>query len=51
MTSIRVYRERMTQAMVRAEIEKGMGTQFDPIFANIMIDIIDGDKDFELREK
>ena len=51
MTSIRAYRERMTQAMVRAEIEKGMGTQFDPIFANIMIDIIDGDKDFELREK
>lgn len=51
MTSIRAYRDRMTQAMVRAEIEKGMGTQFDPIFANIMIDIIDGDKEFELREQ
>ena len=51
MTSIRAYRQRMTQAMVRHEIEKGMGTQFDPIFANVMLEIIDGDKDFELREQ
>ena len=26
------------------------GTQFDPKFADIMIEIIDDDKDYELRE-
>lgn len=35
----------MPQEKVRAEIEKGRGTQFDPECADIMLSIIDEDKD------
>ena len=41
----------MPQEVVRAEIEKDMGTQFDPVFAEIMLNIIDEDRNYELREK
>ena len=41
----------MPQEKVRAEIEKGRGTQFDPECADIMLSIIDEDKDYELRQK
>ena len=51
MTSNRSYRRVMPQEVVRAEIEKGMGTQFDPVFAEIMLNIIDEDRNYELREK
>lgn len=51
MTSRRSYREIMTQDHVRAEIEKGIGTQFDPRFAEIMLNIIDEDTDYNKREK
>lgn len=51
MTSNRSYREVLPQSVVRSEIEKGKGTQFDPIFAQIMLQIIDEDKDYNLREK
>ncbi len=51
MTSKRSYREPFTQAKVREEIAKGKGTQFDPLFADVMIQIIDEDKDYELRQK
>ena len=40
----------MPQEKVRAEIEKGKGTQFDPKFADIMIAMIDEDKDNTMRE-
>ena len=40
----------MTQEKVRAEIEKGMGTQFDPKYAEIMVQMIDEDKDYIMRE-
>ncbi len=50
MTSNRSYRGEMPQEKVRSEIEKGKGTQFDPKFADIMLDMIDGDKDYEMRE-
>ena len=43
MTSNRSYREIMPQQKVRDEIEKGIGTQFDPVFANIMLQMIDDD--------
>ena len=36
--------------MVRAEIEKGKGTQFDPQFAEIMIEMIDADTDYRMQE-
>ena len=50
MTSSRRYRSILPQEQARAEIEKGKGTQFDPKFADIMIAIIDEDKDYQLRE-
>ena len=50
MTSRRSYREAMSQDKVRSEIEQGMGTQFDPAYAEIMLQLIDEDKDFSLRE-
>ncbi len=51
MTSRRSYRDALPQEVVRAEIEKGVGTQFDPAFAAIMLQMIDEDTDFELRQK
>lgn len=51
MTSNRSYREALPQHVVRAEIEKGKGTQFDPVFADIMISIIDDDTEYLMRER
>ena len=51
MTSNRSYREPMSQEIVRAEISKGRGSQFDPKFADIMIQMIDEDKEYTMREK
>ncbi len=50
MTSYRSYREPMPQEVVIEEIRKGSGTQFDPRFAEIMIQMISEDKDYLLRE-
>ena len=50
MTSHRSYRDIMPQEKVRSEIEKGMGTQFDPRFAKIMLEMIDEDKEYSMRE-
>ncbi len=51
MTSRRSYRDALPQAAVRSEIEKGKGTQFDPVFADIMLRIIDEDTGYDMREK
>ena len=50
MSSKRSYRDPLPQDVIRAEIEKGRGTQFDPRFADIMLDMIDGDTDYQMRE-
>lgn len=50
MTSHRSYRDTLPQNEVRAEFVRCRGTQFDPIFADIMVSIIDEDKDYSLRE-
>ncbi len=50
MTSDRSYRRHLTQDVVREQIEKGKGSQFDPFFADIMLSIIDSDTDFKLHE-
>ncbi|MBR1486278.1 MAG: hypothetical protein IJ597_03385, partial [Synergistaceae bacterium] len=50
MTSRRSYRDVLPQDVVRAEIEKGKGTQFDPIFADIMLKMIDEDKEYKMKE-
>lgn len=51
MTSNRSYRNALPQDVVRAEIEKCKGTQFDPKIADIMIAMIDEDKDYTMRQK
>lgn len=50
MTSRRSYRDPLTQDAVRNEILGGRGTQFDPRFADIMLRMIEEDKNFEMRE-
>ena len=50
MSSNRCYRKALPQDVVRAEIVKGRGTQFDPYIAGIMLDIIDEDKDYRLKQ-
>ncbi len=51
MTSRRSYRDAMSQEYVRSELEKGMGTQFDPAFAQVMLSIMEEDVDYKLRER
>ncbi len=51
MTSRRSYRDVLPQDVARAEIEKGSGSQFDPVFAKIMLEMIDNDKDYNMRQK
>lgn len=50
MTSRRSYRDIMGQAEVRAEIKKGIGTQFKRQQAEAMLKIIDADKSYELHQ-
>ncbi len=51
MSSRRSYRDVLPQEVVRGEVEKGKGTQFDPAFAEIMLAMIDEDTDYQMREK
>lgn len=51
MTSKRSYRNILAQDVVRSEIERGKCTQFDPVFADIMIQMIDEDIKYTMREK
>ncbi len=51
MTSHRSYRDILPQEVVRGEIEKGKGSQFDPVFADIMLQMIDEDKEYTMHEK
>ena len=50
MTSNRSYRTYMPQDIVKHELEKGRGTQFDPEIADIMLEILKEDKGYDLRE-
>lgn len=50
MTSNRSYRFAMEQKQVRLEIEKGKGTQFAPQYADIMLQMIDEDTEYAMRE-
>ncbi len=50
MTSNRSYRDLMPQASVRAEIERGKGTQFDPKIADVMLAMIDEDTTYSMHE-
>lgn len=50
MTSNRSYRDYLPQDVVREEIEKNIGTQFDETAARAMLEIIKRDKDYMLHE-
>lgn len=50
MTSKRSYRDILPQEVVLAEIEKGRGSQFDPVIAEHMISIIKKDTTYQLHE-
>ena len=51
MTSQRSYRDALPQNEVKMEIEEGKGTQFDPRIADIMIKMIDEDKNYDMRAR
>ncbi len=51
MSSKRSYRSVLPQAQIRAEVEEGKGTQFDPVLADIMLAMIDEDTNYQMREK
>ena len=51
MASKRSYRDVLPQREVYEEIKKGKGTQFDPVFADIMLRMMEEDKDYRMREK
>ena len=51
MSSNRSYRNTLPQEVIRGEIEKGKSGQFDPTFADIMLAMIDEDKDYNMRDK
>lgn len=51
MTSDRSYRGILPQERVRAELVKGKGTQFDPAIDQIMLDMIDEDTDYRMKQE
>lgn len=50
MSSKRNYRAEIPQDVIRKEILEGRGTQFDPVFADIMLEMIDDDVNYQMRE-
>lgn len=50
MASDRSYRKALPQATVRSEIEMGRSGQFDPIIADVMLDMIDDDREYKMRQ-
>ncbi len=50
MTSNRSYRNALPQHIVREEIVKSIGTQFDPVFAKAMVHMIDVDTEYHMQE-
>lgn len=51
MSSRRSYRDALTQDYIRGELVKGRGTQFDPIFTDVMLEMMAEDTAFDMREK
>jgi HD-GYP domain-containing protein (c-di-GMP phosphodiesterase class II) len=50
MTSNRSYRQYLPQEVVRSEIVKCRGIQFDPRVADAMLSLIDEDKEYKMHE-
>ena len=51
MSSPRSFRDALTQDAIRNEIFNGIGSQFDPQYAEIMLDMIKEDTAFQMREQ
>lgn len=51
MASNRSYRKALPQEVVRSEIEKGKGTQFDPEIADMMLAMMDEDQQYTLKQE
>jgi len=51
MTSKRSYRDIIPQELVREELINGMGTQFDPEYAKIMLHMMELDVEYQMKEK
>ena len=51
MASNRSYRSALPQDVVRDEIQKGKGKQFDPAIADLMLAMIDEDTSYQMRER
>ena len=51
MTSKRSYRDALPQSFVRNELVEKSGTQFDPAYAKLMVQMIDEDTEYQMREK
>ena len=51
MTSTRTYSVPKKQSEVRAEIERCKNTWFDPVIADVMLTMIDEDKEYSMNEK
>lgn len=50
MASNRSYRNALAQDVIRSELEAGRGTQFDPGIADIMLQMVDEDVDYRMRQ-
>ena len=50
MTSDRAYRKHLPEDVVRGELTKGRGAQFDPVFCDIMLGIMDDKIEFPDEE-
>ena len=50
MTSKRPYRDIMPQEAVRTELENGRGTQFDSRIVDIMLEMMDEDRDYRMHQ-
>ena len=50
MTSKRSYRDILPQEVVRNEFVDKSGIQFDPDYAKLMVQMIDEDKEYRMRE-
>ena len=51
MTSRRSYRETLPQQKVREELVNAMGSQLDPKYAKIMLDLMDQDREYSMQEQ
>lgn len=51
MSSRRSYRDVLPQQHIYEELERGKGTQFDPMFTDIMLQMISEDTDYHMREE